>query len=153
MKKIGKRMTLKDEMIENSSVQEEDSNRGTKSGFYSKQSRRESPQIKESQVLSRFSEKFREMFNKDELLEEVNDMIRKKLDESEEELYNSIQDLNDTLTQLIKDSVNDVLTSLKIEMQEDMKNIQENIKLEHNETAISFEKQHKEKERLENKLP
>ena len=133
-------------MNENSSVQEEESNNiMSKTGYNSKQSQRGFPKFKESREMSRFSEKFRELFNKEELMVEVDEMIVAQIEDSEKSIYNSIQELNDTLTQLIKDSVSDSLISLKSELQEEIKLVQD-------EANSNFENQNIERERLENKL-
>ena len=95
------------------------------------------------------TKQIKEMFNKEELLDEVDEIIIRHIDESEEEIYNSIQDLNDTLTQLIKDTVNntvnEVVSAAKEELLNQIKQIEE-------ETAANFSARDADRQKLETKL-
>ena len=95
------------------------------------------------------SNQIKEMFNKEELLDEVDDMIARHIEESEEEIYNSIQDLNENLTQLIKDTVNDVVESSVASAKEEL-NLE--IKRIHEESISGFNSQNVERQKLESKV-
>ena len=87
------------------------------------------------------------MFNKEELLEEIEEMIAKRVEDSEAQIYNSIEDLNENIKDIIQDQLEETEEAIGENIEETKQQIMEEIKqneTKHEEGFNEFKKQYED---------